>query len=520
MKRLLRYSLIAGLLVTAACTKDLETDDLAGTTAGGPVFHASFDAPSRTRTSLSDNDSKEIYWSQGDEISIFDGDGTNFEFMSSADAPAATTDFSAVDGTASLSEPDDCYYALYPYDASASISGGTITTTYPSSFQMGRYGSFQDGMNLAVASSSSYILGFKNLLGWIRLGMTGDDGITKIVFKGNNGEKLAGSVRINASDLSLEIDEEDAATELTFTGSFSSSESKDGGCYYYIPVLNLSFENGFTFIFYKDDGTTYTYSVSSPVSFERGIRRRLWVDFGTLTAQYTYTRVTASSPMNDGDEYILVYPNGDGTYKVFSQDIMMDNIEAFKGYGLQNFATSTDYRYGWVGSKIFNGDYVTVDGTDEGITIDVGYGIVVKDKSATMENTTASFPNSKTKTTGIKMTVTELEINTWTSSTKSAIIGGTLDSDDMYILADQILSRHSSYYSGWKWDLMISMGGGSLESLVANQYDGDYSFLAGYISSTYDSTSYEGFAFKDSFLYNPSTALKKIYLYRRTPSSN
>ena len=60
---------------------------------------------------------------------------------------------------------------------------------------------------------------------------------------------------------------------------------------------------------------------------------------------------------------------------------------------------------------------------------------------------------------------------------------------------------------------------GSVRNLVANQYDGDYSITAGYVIGSYENASYEGFAFKDTFLYNPSSyTLKKVLVYRRTPS--
>ena len=87
-------------------------------------------------------------------------------------------------------------------------------------------------------------------------------------------------------------------------------------------------------------------------------------------------------------------------------------------------------------------------------------------------------------------------------------------------MVDQMLSKHGQYYDGGtNWNLLMLLGGGSLKSLVSNQYNGDYNITAGYVSSTYDGSSYAGFAFKDKLLYKPSVGLQKIYIYRRTPVS-
>lgn len=514
------FALVAGLLLVYACSK--ENDWYMPQRSGsfsGPVFHASVVLPEETRTQLGADDAQEIFWTPGDDITVFDGEGTGFQFLADVEVPSAGARFSGADPKASLVDPDPYFYALYPFDASASIEGPSIRTTYPSAFQISRYGSFMDKMNLAVAFSDDYSLQFRSVAGWIRVGFTGDEGINRIVFYGNNGERLAGTVLVNPETLETSVAEEGSSTKLTFRGNFFSSATKEEGYYYYIPVLALSFEKGFTLRFYKADGTTYTYTYGNAVTFNQGRRRRLWVDLSQLPIQYTYARVTASSPLNDGDEYVLAYPDAEGSYKVFDQDKLMANIEGFKNYSLTDFAMDPDKRYGMVGTRIFNGDYRVVPGDEEEITLDPGIGIVSSNKTAVMQNETASFPKSKEKPTGIKMTVSELGLKNWDSATKTTLGKGALDSEDMYILCDQILSRHSSYYNGNKWSLMIAFGGGSLRNLVANQYNGDYGITAGYVVGSYGDASYEGFAFKDTFLYNPSSySLKKVLVYRRTPS--
>ena len=244
------------------------------------VFHAYTDP--ETRTQLSENDGASVYWSAREAITVFDGEEENYKFLSSNLEPCASVSFALEDNTVAISEPEEggYFHALYPYDSEATLEDGIIHTTYPASFEITRYGSFEDNMNLAVARSSSYSLGFKNLLGFIRFGFTGDETINRIVFKGNNGEKLAGNVAIDVANLTTNV--ESGSYQLTLTGRFLSSVSRYNGHFYYIPLLPLSFARGFTVTFYNEEGASYTFSLTSRADFERGSRRFLWVDLAAL----------------------------------------------------------------------------------------------------------------------------------------------------------------------------------------------------------------------------------------------
>jgi hypothetical protein len=101
-----------------------------------------------------------------------------------------------------------------------------------------------------------------------------------IVFKGNNGEKLAGNVAIDVANLTTNV--ESGSYQLTLTGRFLSSVSRYNGHFYYIPLLPLSFARGFTVTFYNEEGASYTFSLTSRADFERGSRRFLWVDLAAL----------------------------------------------------------------------------------------------------------------------------------------------------------------------------------------------------------------------------------------------
>ena len=235
MRVIKSLAIVAGIALLASCSEEFDPLTLENQTPKGVVFRAYTESDDdQTRTQFAENDGNAVIWSAQEAIGVFDGDADLYKFISSNQEPSGAADFICDNSSATLIEPDegDYYYALYPYDAQATLENGMIQTTYPSTFGITRYGSFEDNMNLAVAYSTDYSLSFKNILAWVRLGFTGDEGITKIVFKGNNGEKLAGSLSIDPINRTATVLEEGASEELVLTGSFQTSESKENGKYY------------------------------------------------------------------------------------------------------------------------------------------------------------------------------------------------------------------------------------------------------------------------------------------------
>ena len=274
MKKITKAFAICLALLAAGCEKI----QIALPGNSSPVFKATFLQGTPTRTQL-DTDEATVLWSEGDEISIFDGDGANVEYISTVSSDRTTADFNPV-SSEGLSDPE-VWYSFYPYQEGASIDGSTITATMPSEYSVSAPGSFADGMNLAVASSSTLTLPFKSILGWIRVAVKGVEGVTKIVFSGNSGETLAGTISVDADDLSVAVTG-DASSKITLSISdFQESESRDSRQNYYIPTLPITYEAGFTVRVYVGT-TSYTYSYSGEVTFVRSQARGLFVDLGDV----------------------------------------------------------------------------------------------------------------------------------------------------------------------------------------------------------------------------------------------
>ena len=179
-------------LLAAACSK---AEKPAETTVDLPepqapatktiVFSAAFGESPVTMTQLSGTS---VLWIAGDGIKIlWDGGSTT----ALADAGGATANFSASVDAASE------YFAVYPSSASATLSAGVLTVGIPSE----QHGTFEDA-NIAIAKTTDHTLSFKNLCALGKITLSRSD-IAKVVFRGQNGENLAGdaSLNINASGI-------------------------------------------------------------------------------------------------------------------------------------------------------------------------------------------------------------------------------------------------------------------------------------------------------------------------------
>lgn len=269
MKRIL-FVFASVACVLAGCTLE-PAERLLDSNA--PVFTASFAESGATRTQLADNQTS-VLWSEGDEISVFDGNKANREYV--AGGAGKTTDFT-LKGSGTVTEAQT-WYALYPYNAQASFDGTKIQTSLPAEFTLPGPGTFADGMNIAVASSSSLSLPFKNVLGWIPVAIKGATGVTKLVFKGNADENVAGALLINGSDLSASLADLSLSKTITLNVTrFEESVSKEEAKYYYIPVVPQAFHSGFSIIITKADGD-YTYTYDKDVTFARGEKRALFIE--------------------------------------------------------------------------------------------------------------------------------------------------------------------------------------------------------------------------------------------------
>lgn len=245
MKKYFIPFLILGTSMLYSCTKEeiISDTNSSSTEKVKLEFKAGIDALSRTVLTTNNV----VEWEEDDAISLFDSNGNN-KFTTS-------TGGSSVTFTGSAQNNLEIYYALYPYNANAAISGSVITTTLPAE-QVSFEGSFANMLNPSVAKSGSdKTLAFKNVCALVKftLQYTGNNNITKVEFRGNNGEALAGTLLIDASSETpfATVQNGYAETEVTLNGGFTS-----GSTYYFVTAPAV-LSRGLTITFYDENGNEW-----------------------------------------------------------------------------------------------------------------------------------------------------------------------------------------------------------------------------------------------------------------------
>lgn len=217
MKKFYSFLFAAAALVGfAACSTDEGIENVAPEQEGVMEFVASFD---ETRTTLADMDVK---WCAGDEIDV---NGSRFALTAGAGTTSAT--FTLKDGETPVTAP---FIATYP--ASARISAydvdGSHYVTCLLESNVG-VGTFNDGANIALASSEDNTLAFKNTLAVLKFQVAAS--CEEITFATDNEVSLVGQYTAGTAYGELNAVANDAPSSFTLTGNFEAGND------YYTTVI-------------------------------------------------------------------------------------------------------------------------------------------------------------------------------------------------------------------------------------------------------------------------------------------
>lgn len=158
------------------------------------IFHAGW-AP-ETKTVLQEDGS--VWWSPGDEISLFYGNGESGEKLTSINSePSVNADFV---GRMRESSKDESYVAIYPYCTVSKydIDNQVIYVTIPS-VQYPEENSFDKNALISVAVSDDNNLYFRNACGGIVFSFYRDD-IKEVVIQNNWWHYCSGPLKIQIVD--------------------------------------------------------------------------------------------------------------------------------------------------------------------------------------------------------------------------------------------------------------------------------------------------------------------------------
>lgn len=281
MKKIgLSLLILSGLCFLGGCTKEYleinhkkqEQQDVID--YGSPAFRAGFWSEDNTKTFVGDDD--RLYWTESDKVSIFDASTTNVKYTfggNTGDKEGALLKIASEypDGTALSAN-----YAIYPYNASTTISESGVFTVDMPATQLYARNSFGPGANTMVAVSGNVDdrnLSFKNVGGYLVLKLYGDTQVKSIRIFGNNSEKISGTAKITAAygktpTINMSGD---AGTDITLDcgNGVKLGDTAATATEFWFVVPPVTFSKGFTVQVTDADGVTFSRSKITSGSISR-----------------------------------------------------------------------------------------------------------------------------------------------------------------------------------------------------------------------------------------------------------
>ncbi len=254
-----------------------------------------------TKTVLS---GKSVNWLATDAIKVFNDEGASAEFTTSAEKISGTS--ATFSGTL---EASSRYYALFPYDADATISEGKITTVVPYTVKAETAGSFDSNSNVAVATTTGTDLAFKNVLSYIKLDLSQESDVTEVMIrsKGDATKYLSGKVEITVADVPT-VNVVDGIPFVRLVPATGDATITPG--VYYVPVIPATLSSGIS-VRVKKAGGLYLKESANALTAERNIPVALPK---IATAGYEYYKELTVCDGNGG-----FGPSGGSTYSWYRE---------------------------------------------------------------------------------------------------------------------------------------------------------------------------------------------------------
>lgn len=239
-------------LLMIACTKETIVENNSSKEENTNLISLSFFGSIEGSKTVLGEDGKTVKWLEGDAISVYPASGTTtkggVKFTTNGDGW-----FTNETGI----EASDTYYALYYYRNSQWVSDKNAIQTKLFPDQLAKTGSFSDDLAYMAGKIDldKQKVEFKNICSHIRFTLSEEiaaQGVKSLTLMGNKGETISGTIQIsfdkdgNPSVLSTDPD--------IYVRLHNNGENLAAGDYYFT-ILPQTFDEGFTVILSKEDGT-------------------------------------------------------------------------------------------------------------------------------------------------------------------------------------------------------------------------------------------------------------------------
>ena len=324
MRKLLPY--ICAVVAFAACAESDIQDVVAN--VNEVVAHTvfmEFEGGDNTRIQL-DEAKMHTVWTEGDEVSVFYKSDANQKYL----YQGATGDRSGVleminHGVATKTM--DRSVAVYPYNTDYVVdTQNYVVDAFIPDTQYYLSGSYGKGDNLMVAQSTGDSFSLKSVCGWLKLQLKGSNvSVDSISFRGNAGEAVAGSVRVNSGDATYSFAHSGTFDEILLKCGRGVELSGDATSFY-IAIPPQTFANGFTIEVVATDGSKMTKSVNRAFTIKRNHIQPM--------AELTFSETINTSQQIYYTASEKVVPTRDD---VFGATIKSNNFDAATGKGVITF---------------------------------------------------------------------------------------------------------------------------------------------------------------------------------------
>ena len=234
MKELKYIILFCAALIAASCTKD----DFGGKDALTSFSQISVGMADLTTTRTHLGENNKMFWNKQESIGIYsDVQDVELYTLNQSDGENASFTGNTVKGNK--------FYAFYPYRE------GAIDKENKKILHMrlnnGWVNNEQSRLPMVATRSTNSFL-FKQVVGIIKISLTGDSYISSVSIWGNNNEYISGSGIIDISENTplFRIDETSKEIHSLNSCIFNSNLDKDTPTEFYFPVPVMTFEEGFT----------------------------------------------------------------------------------------------------------------------------------------------------------------------------------------------------------------------------------------------------------------------------------